>query len=74
MVALNQAIWDINVAIKSIQSLAVQLKKGAKNVMMITSIAFKAKEDMLEGRNKAIYTAAIKVLVNTLKSGNANCA
>lgn len=32
MVALNQAIWDITVCIKSIQSLAVQLKKGAKNV------------------------------------------
>jgi len=42
--------------------------------MMITSIAFKAKQDMLEGRNKAIYQAAIKVLVNTLKSGNNNAA
>lgn len=41
MVALNAAIWDINVAIKSIQSLAIQLKKGASNVMMITKIAFK---------------------------------
>lgn len=29
MVALNQAIWDITVCIKSIQSLAIQLKKGA---------------------------------------------
>jgi len=54
--------------------LAVQLKKGAKNVMMITGIAFRAKEEELTGRNKAIYTAAIKVLVNTLKSGNNNCA
>jgi len=41
---------------------------------MITSIAFKAKQDMLEGRNKMIYQAAIKVLVNTLKSGNSNAA
>lgn len=73
LIALNQAIWDINVAIKSIQSLAKQLRKGAKNVMMITGIAFRAKEEELTGRNKAIYTAAIKVLVNTLKSGNENC-
>jgi len=74
MVALNQAIWDISVAIKSIQSLAIQLKKGAKNVQMITAIAFKNNEDMLMGNSKKIYEAAIKVLVNTLKSGNDNCA
>jgi len=72
MVALNAAIWDINVAIKSIQSLAIQLKKGASNVMMITKIAFKKNQDMLEGREKSIYEAAIRVLVNTLKSGNNN--
>jgi len=41
---------------------------------MITSIAFKNNEDMLMGSSKKIYEAAIKVLVNTLKSGNANCA
>lgn len=74
MVALNQAIWDINVSIKAIQSLAVVLKKGAKNVMMITGIAFRDGEEELTGRSKMIYTAAIKVLVNTLKSGNDNCA
>merc|ERR1711879_926633 len=54
--------------------LAIQLKKGAKNVQMITSIAFKNGGDMLEGREKSIYQAAINVLVNTLKSGNENCA
>lgn len=74
MVALNQAIWDINVSIKSIQALAIQLRKGAKNVQMITAIAFKKGQDMLEGREKAVYQAAIKVLVNTLKSGNNNAA
>jgi len=74
MVALNQAIWDINVCIKSIQSLAIQLKKGAKNVKMITAVAFKKNQDMLEDREKSIYEAAIKVLVNTLKSGNNNAA
>lgn len=41
---------------------------------MITSIAFKANKDMLEGRDKAVYEAAIKVLVNTLKSANDNAA
>lgn len=41
---------------------------------MITSIAFKNNEDMLMGSSKKIYEAAIKVLVNTLKSGNNNCA
>jgi len=74
MVALNQAIWDISVCIKQIQSLAIQLKQGAKNVQMITGIAFKNNEDMLMGSSKKIYEAAIKVLVNTLKSGNENCA
>lgn len=74
MVSLNQAIWDINVAIKSIQSLAIQLKKGSKNVQMITAIAFKNDQDMLEGRDKSIYEAAIRVLVNTLKSANNNAA
>lgn len=29
---------------------------------------------MLEGREKSIYEAAIRVLVNTLKSGNQNAA
>lgn len=74
MVALNQAIWDISVCIKQIQSLAIQLKQGAKNVQLITGIAFKNNEDMLMGSSKKIYEAAIKVLVNTLKSGNQNCA
>jgi len=41
---------------------------------MITGIAFKNNEDMLMGNSKKIYEAAIKVLVNTLKSGNDNCA
>lgn len=74
MVSLNQAIWDINVAIKSIQSLAIQLKKGSKNVQMITAIAFKNNQDFLEDREKSIYEAAIRVLVNTLKSANNNAA
>jgi len=69
MIGLNQAIWDINVAIKSIQSLAVQLKGGAKNVKKIASIAFRNKEDFLNERETRIYNAAIKVLIKTLKSG-----
>jgi len=39
---------------------------------MITAIAFKKDQDMLEDREKAIYEAAIRVLVNTLKSANNN--
>lgn len=41
---------------------------------MITAIAFKNDQDMLEGRDKSIYEAAIRVLVNTLKSANNNAA
>lgn len=69
MIGLNQAIWDINVAIKSIQSLAIQLKSGAKNVKKIASIAFRNKEDFLNERETNLYNAALKVLIKTLNRG-----
>lgn len=74
MVALNQAIWDINVCIKSIQSLAVQLKSGAKNVQKITNIAFRKNQDELQGREKRLYAVGIRVLVKALETGNKNAA
>lgn len=73
MKELNQAIWKIDVTIKSVHSLAYQLKKGAKNVQLISRVAFKSGAEMLEGRDLMIYEAAIKVLYNTLKSANKNC-
>jgi len=41
---------------------------------MIAAIAFKNNQEMLEDREKSIYEAAIRVLVNTLKSANNNAA
>lgn len=73
MVQLNQAIWSISTSIKSVQALAIQLKKGAYNVQLVSAIAFKQGTDELTGSNKAIYQAAIKVLYNTLKAGLLNC-
>ena len=67
---MNQAIWGINTAIKSIQSMAKLLKLGATNVRMIAGSAEDSNTDRLSGANKKIYTAAINVLVNNLKSSN----
>lgn len=74
MVALNQAIWDIDVTVRAIQSLAKQLKTGAKNVQKITAIAFRKNQIELQGREKRMYAVGMKVLVKTLETSNKNAA
>jgi len=39
---------------------------------MISGIALKNNVEVLEGKNKRLYEAAIKVLIRTLDSGNKN--
>ena len=70
LIKMNQSIWGISTSIQAIKAMATLLKKGATNVMMISSIARKDKVETLSEKNQKIYEAALKVLVNTLKSSD----
>ena len=74
LVQMNQAIWGINTAIKSIQSMAKLLKLGASNTNQILSAAKISSDEQLSERDQKIYTAAINVLVNNLKSVSKSAA
>jgi len=69
---MNTAIWDIDTSVRAIQSMAIQLKAGAKNVKTISTIAFKNGVDEMKGKEKKLYEASIKVLLATLKTANEN--
>jgi len=54
--------------------MASLLKTGATNVRRIAAVATKKGEEVLEDKDKRIYEAAIKVLLNNLKDANTNSA